>query len=166
LRSIADGIYEASRNCGHRHYQVKLKEARKRIIEEAGKIGRLYSNPQSTRNLVSKIVMSVSNGYGSFFIAPDGSKEGWSTSDDGDSLRDKAIEILDSYNFDDGSSPFAWVEVQYGDGDGLAFARRNSDGAVTGEVSTKKNRFFLNPDGSMVLARKIRVKRKTKKKSK
>jgi len=145
--------------------QYRLVEARKRIIEEAGKIGRLYSNPQSTRNLVSKIVMSVSNGYGSFFIAPDGSKDGWSTSDDGDSIRDKAIKILDSYKHDDGSSPFDWVEVQYGDEAGLTFARRNSDGAVIGEFSTRKGRFYLNPDGSMVSARKIRVKRKTKKKS-
>lgn len=37
--------------------------------------------------LVSPIVEGWTNGYRSFFIAPDGSKEGWSTSDKGDAAR-------------------------------------------------------------------------------
>jgi len=36
---------------------------------------------------VSKLVLSPLNGYWSFLIAPDGSKEGWSESDDGDRMR-------------------------------------------------------------------------------
>jgi len=142
--------------------QDKLKEARKKIIGEAIETGIATKETIDLRCLVSKIVMSFSNGYGSFFIAPDGSKEGWATSDDGDSLRDKAIKILDSYKYDDGSSPFSWVEVQYGDEQSLTLAKRNSDGAVTCEVSTQKDRFYLNPDGSMVLAKKVRVKKMSK----
>lgn len=45
---------------------------------------------------VSAIVRSVINGYESFLIAPDGSKEGWSESDDGDARRDKFIEWLEN----------------------------------------------------------------------
>ena len=37
---------------------------------------------------VSPIVKSQMNGYVSFLIAPDGSKEGWHDSEDGDAARD------------------------------------------------------------------------------
>lgn len=40
-------------------------------------------------SMCSEIVESNTNGYVSFFIAPDGSKEGWQESDDGNDRRDK-----------------------------------------------------------------------------
>jgi hypothetical protein len=55
------------------------------------------------------------NGYRHLLIPPDGSKEGWRESDQGDSYRDQVIEWLESKRFDDSGSPYAWVEVQYGD---------------------------------------------------
>lgn len=67
--------------------------------------------------LVSGIVESVMNGYYSFFIAPDGSKEGWDESDEYDKKRGQFIEWLDGFQFEDGSSPFKWFEAQYGDDD-------------------------------------------------
>jgi hypothetical protein len=57
------------------------------------------------------------NGYVSFFIPPDGSKEGWSESDECDKKREKLKKWLDKQKHGDGSSPFAWAEVQYGDED-------------------------------------------------
>jgi len=45
--------------------------------------------------LVSNIVKSHTNGYLSYFIAPDGSKEGWSTSNEFNDLREEFIKYLD-----------------------------------------------------------------------
>lgn len=58
---------------------------------------------------VSGIVDSRVNGERSFFIPPDGSKEGWQDSDDGDRERESFIASLSKLYVD-------WVEVQYGDG--------------------------------------------------
>ena len=51
-----------------------------------------YSYP----NLVSPIMSSWANGYQTFFIAPDGSKEGWETSNKFDQLLKKFIEFSHS----------------------------------------------------------------------
>ena len=64
---------------------------------------------------VSEITGETINGYRSFFIPPDGSKEGWDTSNVGDEKRDKYIEWLNSRAFTDGSNLLGWVEVQYSD---------------------------------------------------
>ena len=61
------------------------------------------------------ITGSRSNGYSTIVLTPDGSKEGWITSDQGDQLRADFIDFLESHAYDDGSSPFAWVEVGYGE---------------------------------------------------
>lgn len=55
------------------------------------------------------------NGYQSFLVAPDGSKEGWAESNEGDKIRGKVKEYLRSLAYPDGSTSFKWVEVQYGD---------------------------------------------------
>jgi hypothetical protein len=69
-------------------------------------------------SLVSSLVASSANSYQSFFVAPDGSKEGWETSDQGDQKREKFREWLDEQRFSDRSSPFTWVEVRYSSEDG------------------------------------------------
>lgn len=51
------------------------------------------------------------NGYRSFCLLPDGSKEGWTESDAGDRIRSRLKEALRQ---DDN---LRWVEVQYGDDD-------------------------------------------------
>ena len=65
--------------------------------------------------LVTPIVGGAINNEASFFVAPDGSKEGWSDSDEGDRLRAEFTLWLKARAEDDGSSVLAWVEVQYGD---------------------------------------------------
>jgi hypothetical protein len=65
--------------------------------------------------LVSPLVHGMTNGEVSFFIAPDGSKEGWSTSDVSDCLRGELIEFLRSKAYEDGSTSLKWVEVQFAD---------------------------------------------------
>lgn len=82
--------------------EVKLKLAHDKATE-------LHST------LVSEIVTSKINKYSSFFIAPDGSKEGWEESNLGDSLRDLFIKWLDNQSYDDGSSSLQYVELYYGE---------------------------------------------------
>lgn len=54
------------------------------------------------------------NCYRSLLVCPDGSKEGWHDSDDGDERRKAFREWLDNRRFSDGSSCLEWVEVAYG----------------------------------------------------
>ncbi|MCP4903003.1 MAG: hypothetical protein GY906_39065 [bacterium] len=67
------------------------------------------------KGLAPEAMASESNGYRTFLIPPDGSREGWSESETGDSRRAHFIEWLDAQRHSDDSSPFDWVEVQYGD---------------------------------------------------
>lgn len=80
-------------------------------------------------HLVSPIVRGSCNGYASFFIAPDGSKEGWDISDDGDDNRSTLISELEAMRYEDGSSPIDWVEVQFGDDERITKVTKHSDEA-------------------------------------
>ncbi len=66
-------------------------------------------------------------GYYSILIAPDGSKEGWEDSDIGDCNRLAFVSWLREQVFEDGSSPFAWVEVRFGADDFNTHVTRDSD---------------------------------------
>lgn len=68
--------------------------------------------------LVSGIIKSKINGYVSFFIAPDGSKEGWSESNEGDKNREQFINWINSEAYSDGSNVYSYAEFYYGDDDG------------------------------------------------
>ena len=60
--------------------------------------------------IVSEIVSSETNGYVSFLIAPDGSKEGWDTSEEHETRRDKWkqwIKTEEQFHTD-------WVHINYG----------------------------------------------------
>jgi hypothetical protein len=69
----------------------------------------------------------VINGYWSFAVFPDGSKEGWEASTEGDTGRAAFIAWLDAQRYSDGSSPFNWVEVQYGDDEEITEVTAHSD---------------------------------------
>ncbi len=76
---------------------------------------------------VSDIVKSAINDHTSFLIAPDGSKEGWDESYEGDKRRDKFVTWLDTQRHEDSSSMYKWVEVQYGDDERVTKVVRHSD---------------------------------------
>lgn len=76
---------------------------------------------------VSEITPRVMNKYRSFFVAPDGSKEGWERSNAGDRARNAIISWLEGRRFPDGSSHLDWVEVQFGDDDKQTLVVRDSD---------------------------------------
>jgi hypothetical protein len=62
---------------------------------------------------VSSVLYGI-NGYGSFFIPPDGSKEGWIPSDKGDEHRAQFVSWMKQQRYEDGSSRLQWVEVSFG----------------------------------------------------
>lgn len=55
------------------------------------------SLPEEFQRLVVGPVESVSNFYYSYVFLPDGSKEGWKPSDDGDLYREKFVRIFNSF---------------------------------------------------------------------
>ncbi|MFF2531535.1 hypothetical protein ACFVS2_21745 [Brevibacillus sp. NPDC058079] len=65
-------------------------------------------------SLVSPIIESRLNGFHSFFVAPDGSKEGWKESDDADKQRKKLETFIDSLAYSDGSNSIHYADVSYG----------------------------------------------------
>lgn len=66
---------------------------------------------------VTEISPEATNGSRSFLVPPDGSKEGWSESEQGDNRRKLFKEWLRSQAYDDHSTPLHWVELRYGGDD-------------------------------------------------
>jgi len=65
-------------------------------------------------DLVSKIIKSRINEYYSFCIFPDGSKEGWNDSDIGNNQRDIFINWINKQRYEDNSSIYDWIEIEFG----------------------------------------------------
>ncbi len=84
------------------------------VTADADDIREAHGRAIKTFPWVSTLSPNGLNGYQSFFIPPDGSKEGWSESLEGNDLRDEFIYWLDSQAYNGGSSRFDWVEVGYG----------------------------------------------------
>lgn len=66
------------------------------------------------------------NGSRTIVLIPDGSKEGWAESDRGNDLRKRFIERLREDDFEDGSCPWRYVEIGFGEF-GQAVLRGNND---------------------------------------
>lgn len=76
---------------------------------------------------ITGISESLVNGYHSFAIFPDGSKDGWEDSDEGDEHRAAFVAWLETQQYEDRSSRYDWVEVQYGDDNGKTMIINDSD---------------------------------------
>ena len=88
------------------HHAIIVTSEFEDAIEAAhGRAVELFEN-------VSMIIPGTVNIQGSFFVPPDGSKEGWSVSCKGDHNREEFVEYLR------GDSGLSWAEVQYGDQEG------------------------------------------------
>jgi hypothetical protein len=78
------------------------------------KFDRVYEKAKKIfGNLVSNVVPALTNHYQTFFIAPDGSKEGWDLSDEYDQKRKEFADFIDSLAYDDGSNSIDFVDVGY-----------------------------------------------------
>ena len=76
---------------------------------------------------VTPITPPAINHVTSFFVPPDGSKEWWEGSDQGDKRRDTFIAWLRDYVYEDKSPRVDWVEVQFGDDELETTVTRSSD---------------------------------------
>ena len=93
-----------------RHHTIIVTGAFKGPVKRAHRKAR-----KKFRKLVSEIVYTRLNGFSSFFIAPDGSKEFWDESDRCDRLRAKYVAWLSRQVGDSGYSLLKWVEIMFGD---------------------------------------------------
>lgn len=69
------------------------------------------------KSTTSDIIKSTTNSFKSFFIAPDGSKEGWEKSDIGNLQREIFKEWINEQVYEDGSNSLSFCEFFYGDDD-------------------------------------------------
>lgn len=60
-------------------------------------------------------VPSVINSKITLFMGPDGSKKGWDLANNYEEIRNNLIEFLKKFDYEDGSSPFDYIEVGYGE---------------------------------------------------
>ena len=106
---------------------------------DARTLARAYASIRALPGLmvqVSPITPPTTEGYQSFLVAPDGSKHGWAESLAGNADRERIVQVLESFAFDDGSSMLAWVEVRFGDDDRKDRMVRSS--RVDGEPDTEE----------------------------
>lgn len=125
-------------DCRH---AIVVSGHKKDIPEAYAAAKRIFSgDPERGWNgqMVSPIVSGNAGGEHSFFVGPDGSKEGWSTSNEGDRrrqefvcwLRDKGREGDKDY---DRIFLVEWAEVVFGDDeDNAGVTRHNNDDADDG----------------------------------
>lgn len=60
-------------------------------------------------------ILGTANNKVTIFLAPSGSKKGWDEDIAAAKLRERLIEKIQLFDYSDGSSPFDWVEVGYGE---------------------------------------------------
>jgi hypothetical protein len=104
-----------------RHHAIVVTSWNSGMLEMA------HSKAKEIFQQVAPITPETVNGYVSFLIAPDGSKEGWDHSDTGDRCRDEFIAWLDSQRYEDNSTSLQYVEIQFGDDNGFADILRHDD---------------------------------------
>ena len=89
------------------------------IVVTAWELTSITAAAQKARDLGMTVVgpheKEVINGYRSFLICPDGSKEGWDSSEDGDTRRADWKAWLRASGHD-----AEWCEIRYGYDDGNA----------------------------------------------
>lgn len=108
-----------------RHHCIIVSSWKKTLVEEV----RLMAIQMFCGGLagVTEIINSGVNAFYTFLIGPDGSKEGWLHSFEGDAARLSYTNYLDSFRYEDGSSAIAWVEVQFRDDNDKTMIVNHSD---------------------------------------
>ena len=83
----------------HSNDEILIKEAHEKAIE-------LKINP-------SELLFTCVNGFRSFFIPTDGSKEEWAESNIGDQKRNLFMSYCNSLKYEDGSNLITAIEIEY-----------------------------------------------------
>ncbi len=105
-----------------RHHAILVTSYNKEYAEEAHeKATEIFAGTEDLTAgslLPSPLMVSPANSYYTFVVPPDGSKEGWKTSDRGDECRERFVDWLNEKRYGDSSSPLDWAVVRYGDEEG------------------------------------------------
>lgn len=113
-------------------YGTYLADARHKLLDiiesKRSQIAEDLSKVDVWLGAVTPIVRSPLNNHETFALAPDGSNEGWDSSDLGDSIRNEFVAYLRSLAYEDGSSPVKFVEVSYGEDDNMMPLIESFDG--------------------------------------
>jgi hypothetical protein len=88
----------------------EIEEVHQKAKEIFKKYNSYFFEPDK---LISEIINGLANGYVSFFIAPDGSKERWEISNECDDARDEFINWL----IHNENNECDYVEVRFGGDD-------------------------------------------------
>ena len=99
-----------------RHHAIAVTSCNDELIKKAHE-----KATQIFKSRTSALLDSYVNNYKSFFIAPDGSKEGWGESDIGDVQRKTFKEWVKEQAYEDGSNSLSFCEFFYGDDKGENF---------------------------------------------
>ena len=91
-----------------RHHAIVVTSNEEGIKKSHTKAKEIFPN-------VSNIMKDGINGYQSFFIPPDGSKEGWPSSHKGDQRRKEYVQWINEQAYDDGSNQISFAHFYYGD---------------------------------------------------
>jgi len=91
------------------HHSIVVTSGDQKLLEKTyKKANKLFGI------LVTPIMQSVINGYFTYFISPDGSKEYWDSSNAYNDHREEFIDYLKSFKYDDGSTSINYCEFCYG----------------------------------------------------
>jgi hypothetical protein len=82
------------------------------IVVQGDEVVRRKAMEIMGEHLVSEMIHCGVNGYEFFFVSPDGSKEGWELSDEGNDKREKLIEYFEG---DEWGGYCSYVEVSFGE---------------------------------------------------
>jgi hypothetical protein len=99
-----------------RHHGIVVTSWDKTAIDKAHEQAKAMFPPDTVTNLARAPL----NGYQSFLVAPDGSKENWADSDLGDERREAFVRWLNEHAYEDGSSSLHWIEYEHDTDNGQA----------------------------------------------
>lgn len=99
-----------------RHHTIVVSGHSKKSIKLAREVAMVIFNEGEFGDMVSEIIQPDTNSYLHFFIAPDGSKESWNTSDRGDEAR-KLFKMWMNDKYRE-NHYLSFVECFYDDDDG------------------------------------------------
>lgn len=110
------------------HHAIVVTSGDEKLIKKARRKANEFYLP--TTNIVGPLM----NGYRSFCIVPDGSKEYWDTSDIADANRERWKAWADEQRYDDDSTSLYWVEVWFGENNTGYIAQVTDDAWIDSDI--------------------------------
>lgn len=98
-----------------KHHAIAITSFHEELLKKAhNKAKQIFDDT------VTEIIKSKMNRYYSFFISPDGSKEGWDDSELGNKRRKTFLNWCQKQAYEDGSNALSYAELFYGEDNGYA----------------------------------------------